>query len=118
MTEVYQQVPAFIAALPVPSVTSKETPSAEQAEVMRASFTFIHKFYLEFESKKDGAPALLNLLGLTYNDRLDLSVSTGADQVTPLSTTYIRDSVCEVPAIQGVIPEDMKMVCNDIIFAK
>jgi len=118
MTEVYRQVPAFISALPVPSTTSKQKLSEEQAEVMRASFTFIHKYYLDFDSKKDAAPALLNLLGLTYNNCLDLSVSTGAGEITPLSSSYVRDTVCEVPALQGVIPADMKMVCNDIIFDK
>lgn len=82
---------------------------------MRESFTFIHKFFLEFDNKKDGKPALLNLLQLTHNNGQNLSVSTGAGEVTPLSSAYIRDTICELPQLQGVIPADMKMVCNDII---
>lgn len=117
MTEVYRQIPCFIASLPIPSIISKDKLSAQQAEVMHDSFTFIHKYYLDFDSKKDAAPALLNLLRLTYNNCLDLSVSTASGEITPLSNSYIRDTVCEEPALQGVIPEDMKMVCNDIIFS-
>jgi len=118
MTRVYTQIPAFIECLPIPSLSSKlaKMPN-ELAAVMRGSFTFIHKCYLDFESKKDGKPALLNLLQLTYNNTLELGVSTGADEVTPLTTVYIRDTVCEMPQLQGIIPADMKMVCNDIIFA-
>lgn len=63
MTRVYNQLPNFIAALPIPSNASKNQKiTEEQAEVMRDSFTFIQKFYLDFESKTDGKPALLNLL--------------------------------------------------------
>jgi hypothetical protein len=85
---------------------------------MRDSFTFLHKFYLDFDSKKDAAPALLNLLQLTYNNLLDLSVSAQAEEITPLTPSYVRDVVCEAPSLAGIIPQDMKMVCGDIIFAK
>jgi hypothetical protein len=118
MSKVYGQIPAFIASLPIPSIASKTQAIPEEvAAVMRESFTFIHKFYLDFDSKKDAAPALLNLLQLTYNNTLDLSVSILPDEVTALSNSYVRDTVCELPQLQGIIPEDMKMVCNDIIFA-
>lgn len=118
MSKVYTQIPAFITALPIPSQLAKPAKLPEElAAVMRDSFTFLHKFYLDFESKKDGKPALLNLLQLTYNHTLDLGVGAGADEVTPLSTGYVRDTVCELPQLQGVIPNDMKVVCNDIIFA-
>jgi len=118
MTRVYNQIPDFITTLPIPSIASKDQQiSEEQAEVMRDSFIFIQSFYLDFDSKKDGKPALLNLLQLTYNNTQDLSVSTGTDEVMPLSNAYIRETVCELPQLQGVIPEDMKVVCNDIIFA-
>jgi len=114
--EVYKQIPDFITSLPIPSIASKDQKiSEEQAALMGQCFSFIHKFYLEFDSKKDGAPALLNLLGLTHNNGQDLSISTGANEITPLSNDYIRDTVCELPQLQGVIPNDMKMVCNDII---
>lgn len=118
MSEVYNQIPAFITTLPIPSQLAKPAKLPEElAAVMRDSFVFLHKFYLDFESKKDGRPALLNLLQLTYNHTLDLGVSAGADEVTPLSTGYVRDTVCELPQLQGVIPNDLKVVCNDIIFA-
>jgi len=78
MTEVYRQVPAFIVNLPIPSSSSKDTISAEQAVVMAQSFTFLHKFYLDFDSKRDARPALLNLLQLTFNGGLDLGVSVNS----------------------------------------
>jgi len=87
------------------------------AQVMRDSFTFLHKFYLDFDSKKDAAPALLNLLQLTFNNLLDLGVSAAADEITPLTPQYIRETVCESPSLAGVIPQDMKMVCSDIVLA-
>ena len=118
LSKVFDQVPAFISILPIPSIASKtEKISPEQAEVMRAAFAFVHKFYLDFESKSDGRPALLNLLQLTYNNGQDLAVSTGVDDITSLSNAFVRDVVCEGAQLQGVIPEQMKMVCNDIIFA-
>lgn len=116
MTKVYDQIPNFISMLPIPAINSKDKISDEMAEVMRDSFTFIHKFFLEFDRKSDGKAALLNLLQLTYNNTLDLSVSTKKNEITPLSNSYIRDTVCEGQQLQGIIPEDMKMICNDIIF--
>jgi len=96
LSKVFDQVPPFIASLPIPSIASKtEKISAEQAEVMRASFAFVHKFYLDFDSKSDGRPALLNLLQLTYNNGQDLAVSTGMDEITSLSNAYVREVVCE-----------------------
>ena len=118
MTKVYEQVPDFIAMLPIPSISSKtEKISAEQAEVMRDSFTFIHKFYLDFDSKSDGKESLLNLLQLTQNNGNDLGVSCTLGEIPKLSNTYIRDTICEGAQLQGVIPEKMKMICNDIVFA-
>jgi hypothetical protein len=118
MSEVYQQIPAFITQLPVPAMDSKQAISEELAQVMRDSFAFLHKFYLDFDSKSSARPALLNLLQLTHNNLLDLGVSTTADQVTPLSPQFIREVVCEAPSLAGVIPQDMKMVCADIVFAQ
>lgn len=118
MSRVYTQIPAFIASLPVPPLTSKPAAlPADLATLMQHSFKFIHQFYLDFDSKRDGRAALLNLLQLTYNATLDLGVSAGSDEVIPLSTAYVRDTVCEMQQLQGVIPQDMKVVCNDIIFA-
>jgi len=82
---------------------------------MNECFVFIHKFYLEFDSKQDARPALLNLLQLTSNNGLDLGVSISGDDITPLTNAFVRDKVCEMPQLQGVIPGDMKMICNDII---
>jgi hypothetical protein len=118
MSEVYRQIPGFIAVLPLPPLGSKHAISAEMAQVMRDSFTFLHRFYLDFERKSDGRPALLNLLQLTFNNGLDLGVSTTAEEITPLSARYIRDTVCEAPSLTGIIPQDMKMVCADIVFAQ
>jgi len=61
---VYSQILAFMASLPIPSRYSKEGAKLtdEQAKVMKVCFAFIHKFFLEFESKQDGRAALLNLL--------------------------------------------------------
>jgi len=116
MSRVYEQILSFITALPIASLDSKDPKvSTEQGAVMHDCFIFIHKFFLEFDSKQDGKPALLNLLQLTSNNCLDLGVSVGEDQIVPLSNSYIRDTVCEMPQLQGVIPNDMKMVCNDII---
>lgn len=118
MTEVYRQVPAFIATLPIPSSSSKDTISAEQAAVMTKSFTFLHKFYLDFDSKRDARPALLNLLQLTFNNGLDLGVSAGSEELTQLTPSYIRETVCDSSSLDGIIPQDMKMICSDIVFAK
>lgn len=117
MSEVYRQLPRFIAMLPIPSLPSKLPISDEAAQVMRVSFAFLHKYYLDFDSKSDARPALLNLLQLTYNNRLELDVSAPASTLAPLTTAYVRETVCEAPSLAGVIPQDMKMVCGDIIFA-
>ena len=84
---------------------------------MRDSFTFLHKFYLDFDSKSDAKPALLNLMQLTFNNLLELSVSASANEITSLTPQYARETVCETPSLAGIIPQDMKMVCSDIIFA-
>lgn len=118
MTEVYRQVPAFIAHLPIPSYTTKETISAEQAAVMAQSFAFLHKFYLDFDSKRDARPALLNLLQLTHNAGLDLAVSTASDEIATLTPSFIRETICDSKSLDGIIPQEMKMVCSDIIFAQ
>ena len=118
MSAVYTQIPAFITQLPIPSLASKPALSAETAVVMREAFKFLHKFYLDFDSKSSARPALLNLLQLTFNNLLDLGVSAPAKTVAPLTPDYVRNTVCESPSLAGVIPEDMKMVCNDIIFAQ
>ena len=65
MTKVYDIIPKFIEDLPIPCPS--EPISSECADVMRDSFTFIHKFYMEFDSKKDGKLALINLLQLSYD---------------------------------------------------
>ena len=118
MTEVYHQVPAFITNLPIPSYSGKEAISAEQAAVMAQSFAFLHKFYLDFDSKRDARPALLNLLQLTHNGGLDLSVSASSEELTPLTPLFIRETICDAKSLDGIIPQDMKMVCSDIVFAQ
>jgi hypothetical protein len=118
MSEVFRQVPEFIAKLPVPSVNPKDPLTEEVAAVMKTCFVFLHKFYLDFESKKDAKPALVNLLGLTFNGLLELGVSADSDKIVKLTSTYVRDVICEQPHLQLVIPQDMKMVCADIIFAQ
>ena len=85
---------------------------------MRDSFTFLHQYYLDFDSKRDAQAPLLNLLQLTFNGLLELSVSAPAEVVKPLTALYIRETVCEAPSLAGVIPQDMKMVCGDIVFAQ
>lgn len=118
MSEVYIQIPRFITSLSVPSISSKQPISEEAAQVMRESYKFLHQFYLDFESKSSARPALLNLLQLTFNNLLDLGASAPAASVTPLTPEHVRQTVCEAPSQAGVIPEDMKMICNDIIFAQ
>jgi hypothetical protein len=117
MTEVYKQIPAFIEELPIPSLISKDKISPELADLMRESFEFIHKFYLDFDSKRDAKTALINLLQLSFNNLHDLGVSASTKDIIPLTNTYVRETICERQEIQGIIPQDMKMVCNDIIFS-
>lgn len=63
MSNVYSQMLNFIEQLPIPSFTSKtEKLSDEQAGVMKSCFEFIHKNFLDFETKSEGKQALLNLL--------------------------------------------------------
>ena len=81
---------------------------------MKDSFTFIHKFYMEFDSKKDGKAALINLLQLSDGSS---EVSVGVKDIKNLTNAYVRDTICEQPSLKGIIPEAIKMVCNDIIFA-
>mmetsp|Transcript_34907 Transcript_34907/g.53570 ORF Transcript_34907/g.53570 Transcript_34907/m.53570 type:complete len:481 (-) Transcript_34907:50-1492(-) len=118
-SKIYEQILPFIECLPVPSISAKPaTIGPELAEVMKDMFTFIQKFYLEFDSKKDAKQALLNLLTLTYNNGMDLSVSTAHDEVIPINNDFIRQTACELPQLNGVISTDMKIVCNDIVFAQ
>ena len=90
MTKVYDIVPMFIECIPVPA--AKEPISAELAQVMKDSFTFIHKFYMEFDSKKDGKAALINLLQLSEGSS---EVSVGVNDLKDLTNDYVRDTVCE-----------------------
>lgn len=90
MSKVYELVPQFLECIPIPGV--KEPISGEQADVMKEGFTFIQKFYMEFDSKKDGKAALINLLQLTQGGS---DVSIGIDEVKDLSKAYIRDTICE-----------------------
>lgn len=118
MSEVYHQIPAFIACLPIPSYSSKETISVEQAAVMTQSFAFLRKFYLDFESKRDARPALLNLLQLTHNAGLDLGVSADSNEITTLTPSFIRGTICDSKSLAGIIPQEFKGVCSDIVFAQ
>ena len=59
---------------------------------MKDSFTFIHKFYMEFDSKKDGKAALINLLQLS---ECSSEVSVGVKDLKDLTNAYVRDTVCE-----------------------
>ena len=98
MSKVYVQIPTFISKLPIPSLTAKPADiPADLAGTMKESFKFIHQFYLDFDSKRDGRAALLNLLQLTYNCTFDLGVSASSEEVTSLSNTYVRDTICEMP---------------------
>ena len=87
----------------------------EQGAVMTYYFVFIHKFYMEFDSKQDSRLALLNLLQLTTYNGIDHGVSISGDDITPITNAFIRNKVCEMPQLQGVIACDMKIICNDII---
>jgi hypothetical protein len=63
MSKIYSQILKFIEYLPIPSLESKNLKiSGELGKLMNGCFQFIHKFYLDFESKRDGRQALLNLL--------------------------------------------------------
>lgn len=101
-SKVLTHVPAFIAQLAIPSAATslkKKSLPAELAEFMALCFKFLAKFYLDFENKGDGRQSLCNLLQLTYNGGLDLSVSALETEVTILTPAHVRDVVCEMPQL-------------------
>lgn len=118
-TRVFKQIPAFIAKLPIPAPAkcTKGLPP-DLGELMKFCFEFLAKFYLDFESKGDGRNALLNLLMLTNNGGLELSVSAHADTMPRLGHEYVRETICEQPQLQGILAEDFKANVADIIFDK
>lgn len=99
-SKVLTNVPAFIAQLAIPSAATslkKKVLPAELAEFMKLCFTFLAKFYLDFETKGDGRESLCNLLQLTNNGGLDLSVSAPEAEVLVLTPEYVRNTICEMP---------------------
>lgn len=79
-SRVFKQIPAFIAKLPIPAPAkcAKGMPP-DLGELMKHCFEFLAKFFLDFENKGDGREALLNLLMLSNNGGLELSVSVHED---------------------------------------
>lgn len=118
-TRVFTQIPDFIAKLPIPTPAkcAKGLPP-DLGELMKLCFEFLAKFYLDFASKGDGRNALLNLLMLTNNGGLELSVSVPEDMMPRLSHEFVRATICEQPQLQGILAEDFKANVADIIFDK
>lgn len=121
-SKVFTLVPAFIAQLAIPSAATTlnggKTLPPQLNAFMKLCFAFLKKFYLDFENKGDGRHAICNLLQLTYNGGLDFGVSAFEAEVTLLTPAHVRDVVCEMPQLQGTLPQDFKANCADIIFDK
>lgn len=86
--------------------------SPELAEFVKDGFLCVQKFYLEHgELNQRCTDAILNLLQLNYDNFLNLSTIRSYDRQAVKEATLSK-------ALEGVIPEDMRMYAVEIVFKK
>jgi hypothetical protein len=71
-----------------------EVLDTELAKVIGDGMTFINQFYLEFPSKKDATPAVLNLTQNNFNGWLDVNDDEKLHNVTPALVKSVVNREC------------------------
>ncbi len=68
--QTYYQIIAYLSSIPVK--TGKDGKLIDDVQtIITDGMTFINSFYLEFDSKRDAFPAILNMLQLNFDNFLD-----------------------------------------------
>lgn len=64
----------YLSSIPVKSVDGGKTPlNPDLSEIIKGGFEFINNFYLEFHTKREAQPSVLNLMQLNYDNFLDVN---------------------------------------------
>ena len=74
--------------------------------------TFINQFYLEFNSKRDATPAVLNLMQLNYDNFLDINEDGKLQIVTPSFAKSVVNKEC----YKEILPENIRMLAVELAF--
>ena len=106
-----EQVLFYLQSIPV-KTASPETLDAELAKVIGNGMTFINQFYLEFSSKKDTTPAVLNLAQSNFDGWLDVNDDAKLHNVTVASVKQIVNKEC----YKAVLPENVRMLAVELAF--
>jgi hypothetical protein len=73
---------------------------------------FINKFYLDFPSKKDATPAVLNLVQSNFDGWLDVNEDAKLYNVTIASVK----SIVNRESYKEVLPENIRMLAVELSF--
>lgn len=79
---------------------------------MKEGFEFINHFYLEFESKRDAKPACLNLLGLNFDNFLDVNEDS---KVGPVTHQMAKGTVNRED-YKALLSESVRMLAVELSF--
>ena len=75
-------------------------------------FYFINNNYLEFDSKKDAVPSILNLLMLNYNNFLDIEDDK---KIKPLTVQKAKEVVTQEP-YKNLLTENIRLLAVELLF--
>lgn len=73
---------------------------------------FINKFYLDFASKKEATPVVLNLTQSNFNGWIDVNDDEKLHNVTPASVKSVVNREC----YKEVLPENIRMLAAELAF--
>ena len=107
-----EQVLFFLQSIPVKSRPGSETLDPELAKLIGDGMAFINKFYLEFPSKKDATPAVLNLIQSNFDGFLDVNDDAKLHNVTVASVK----SIANRESYKAVLPENVRMLAVELSF--
>lgn len=74
--------------------------------------TFINSFYLEFDSKRDAFPAILNMLQLNFDNFLD----TNDDSKVSLLTKESAKQAVKQEPYSTILTENLKQLAVELLF--
>ena len=106
-----EQVLFYLSSIPVQSA-SLETLDKDLQQVISDGMTFINHFYLEFNSKRDATPAVLNLMQLNYDNFLDVNDDAKLQVLTPSYAKQMVNKEC----YKEILPENIRMLAVELAF--
>lgn len=106
------QVLFFLASIPVRASADTTTLAPELSQLLKDGFDFINHFYLEFESKRDAKPACMNLLGLNFDNFMEVNEDSRVGPVT----YQMAKAVVNREAYKSILPENIRMLAVELSF--